>query len=167
MNTKNWLAAFLFVLLLTNLCYSQNTIAGNTVPPTKVELKLASLYPHAFDINWHVRKMGEKIQVVTFNCNCQEGLELMTITFDTAGIILRKDIRISKNDLPGTILSYITSNYTNGFIYGDIIKIDDNGTVSYTVILLQASPAGEPVSGGWTYILKFKVSGEFISVDKK
>jgi hypothetical protein len=167
MKTKNWCVAFLFILFFEGLCHCQNMTDGTTTPPTKVEVKFDSLFPHAYNINWHLRQKDEKIQVVTFDCNCQEGLEPMTITFDMSGNIVRKDIRISKNDLPATVSSYITNNYPNGFIYGDVIKINDDGVLSYTVILLQASPAGEPVSGGWTYILKFKASGEFITLDKK
>ncbi len=165
-NTKN-IAALLVWLFITPYCQSQNKEYGNVIPPVKAETSLDSLYPKAYNMNWHLRQKNENLQAVTFDCSCQEGLGLLTIVFDTSGNIITKDVLISKNDLPDKILDYITSNYPTGFMYGNANKIIDGREISYRVNLFQTTPSGDPVSGGWTYILKFKNSGDFISMDKK
>lgn len=167
MNNKRFIVILIFTMLIINLCRSQTRGNGNVLPPAKVELNFDSLYPHAYDIDWHLRQKGENAQSVTFNCNCQEGLGIMTVTFDTSGHIIKKAILISENTLPQVILDYVTSNYPSGFMYGATFKIIDKSEISYTVNLLQATPAGDAVNGGWTYILKFTAKGEFISLDKK
>jgi hypothetical protein len=90
----------------------------------------------------------------------------LTITFDTSGNILIKETIIYKQDLPAGITSYIENNYPNNFEYGNITKINNKGDISYRVDLKQAVPDGNATSG-YVYILKFKASGEFISVDKR
>jgi len=138
------------------------------MPTPKVLVKFNSLYPKATAVFWHEKRLPDSVQRVDFDCNCQEGIGHLVITFDTTGGILEKDILVSVKYLPGNILNYIENNYPNGFKYGDIDKINDNsGGISYQVTLLQTNPDGDILSGGWTYILKFKASGEYISVEKR
>ncbi len=131
-----------------------------------MEMKFDTLYLYAANIAWNKRLPSDNIQVVEFDCKCQEGLGHLIITFDTTGNILNKDILISKQDLPAPITTYIENNYPNEFEYRSIIKTMNKGEISYTVYMKQAVPDGNATSG-WTYILKFKESGEFISVDKR
>jgi len=166
MNYVRYIAAFLFTVMIVNCCQSQTTVHGNVVPPAKVQLKFDSLYPHAYNMNWRLRQKDESVQIISFDCNCEEGTGHLTITFDTNGTILGKETRIYKTSLPGTIINYIENNYPNNFEYGDITKIKNEGETSYKIDLKQDVPDGNATSG-WTYTLKFKASGEFVSVDKR
>jgi len=166
MNYVKHIAAFLFTVFIVTFCQSQNISHGNVVPPAKVQLKFDSLYPHAYNMDWRIRQKNENAQVVSFDCNCEEGLGHVIITFDTNGTILNKDTRIHKQDLPGSSIDYIANNYPNDFEYGDITKTNKEGEISYRVDMKQIVPDGNATSG-WIYILKFKASGEFISVEKR
>jgi len=166
MNYIRHLAIFFFTLIIVTCCKSQTTSHGNVVPPAKVQSKFDSLYPHAFNMAWVLRQKNENAQVISFDCNCQEGLGHLTITFDTNGNIMSKETRINKQDLPKNATDYITNNYPNEFEYGNITKINNEGGISYRVDLKQVVPDGNATSG-YVYILKFKASGEFISVDKR
>jgi len=160
------LLSLAFALLIANSCQCQNKDYTLIIPP-KVEVKFDSLYPHASNINWSKRHTSDNIQVVEFDCKCDEGIGHLTITFDTNGIITNKEILIYKQDLPENVGSYIENNYPNEFKYGAIDKtLNSQGEITYTVELLQVTPDGNAVNGGWTYVLKFKGSGEYISMEK-
>ncbi len=159
---------FFFILFITCYCQSQNKKYGYSIPPTKVKIVFDSLYPKASNMGWGLRDTNQNIQSVSFDCNCSEGLGHLIITFDTNGAVLSKVIFINKSDLPANIQDYIQNNYTTGFKYGDISRLTtQNKEITYTVELLQVTPAGDAVSGGWRYFLKFKGTGEFISVEKR
>lgn len=164
MNYKKHLVVLAFAILLVNYCQSQN----QAVPP-KIESKFDSLYPKATNVRWEDQPLNNTNRRVSFDCNCTEGLGQLKITFDANGNVLIKDIVIPKNALPGNILSYIENNYPNSaFKYGEITKSSKNtGDPIYRVELLQTNPDGSVTDGSWIYILKFKSSGEFISVDKR
>jgi hypothetical protein len=91
----------------------------------------------------------------------------LTITFDTSGVVTNKKLLIYKQSLPENVVSYIENNYPNGFKYGAINKTTNSeGEITYSVNMLETTPDGNVINGGWTYILKFKASGEYISVEK-
>jgi hypothetical protein len=161
---KRHIITLLFTVLLISCCQSQN----KNIPAKKIETKFDSLYPHAINIIWYAKDAPGSVQGVGFDCNCPEGTGHLVLTFDTNGNIESKNVFISEKDLPGNIVAYIESNYSSGFKYGDIVTlIENNKEMGYKVNLLQVNPDGDPVSGGWTYILKFKATGEFISLDKR
>lgn len=160
------LGTFLFSVIIVVCCEGQTMSHGNVVPPAKVQLNFDTLYPYAYNMDWHLRQKNENAQVISFECNCGEGLGHLTITFDTNGNIISKETRVNKQNLPGNSIAYIEDNYPNEFEYGTITKINNGGEISYLVELKEAEPGGNATSG-WTYVLKFKASGEFISMDKK
>jgi hypothetical protein len=164
MNYASYITTFLFSALVISSAESQN----QPVPP-KIEQSFESLYPKAINALWQDQPVNNTTRQVFFDCNCTEGSGHLKITFDANGNVVDKDIVITVKDLPGDVTSYIESNYPdNGFMYGEITKIYVNtGTPNYRVELLQANPDGTVTQGGWVYILKFKASGEFISMDKR
>jgi hypothetical protein len=163
MNIKSPTAILALLLLTVYSCKSQNKIISH-----KIEERFDSLYPSALNVRWENTSLKSISQQVNFDCNnCKEGIN-QTITFDTNGSILNKDILISEKDLPAGSISYIENNYPNGFKYGHINKnISRGGQISYQVDMLQTDPDGTPTSGGWVYVLKFSSSGEFISLEKR
>jgi hypothetical protein len=161
---RKHIATFLFMGIIT-CCLGQSNEYKVIIPP-KVELKLNSLYPYAANIAWSKRLPTDNTQTVDFDCKCPEGLGHLTITFDTNGTILNENILISKQDLPAAIITYIENNYPNEFEYGNIFKLNATGDISYRVDMKQTVPDGNATSG-WIYVLKFKGSGEFISVEKR
>ncbi|HTA28516.1 MAG TPA: hypothetical protein VK809_12055 [Bacteroidia bacterium] len=164
MNYKRYIAVFVFTVLVVICCQSQN----QPVPP-KIQHALDSLYPKAANTRWEDQPVNTTTRRVNFNCNCTEGNGYLRITFDVNGNIVNKDIDISEKDLPASVTNYIENNYPgSGFRYGETSKQTTNsGGYNYRVELLQTNPDGNVTDGGWIYILKFKASGEFISVDKR
>ena len=166
MKYTRYVISLAFAFLIANYCQSQDKEYA-VIIPTKVEIKFDSLYPQSSNINWNKRHASDNIQVVEFDCRCDEGMGHLTITFDTIGIITNKEILIYKQNLPENIISYIENNYPNGFKYGAIDEtINNQGEITYSTDMLQTTPDGNVINGGWTYVLKFKASGEFISVEK-
>ncbi len=164
MNYVKYIATFLFTLIAIGSAYSQN----QPVPP-KIQHTFDSLYPKAANSRWEDQPVNTTTRRVNFNCNCTEGNGYLRITFDVKGNIVNKDIDIYEKDLPAAITNYIENNYpASGFRYGETSKqTNDSGNSNYRVELLQTNPDGNVTDGGWIYILKFKESGEFISVDKR
>ena len=167
MNYERYIATFFLAGFIITCCHSQTTAYGNVIPPTKVQLKFDSLYPHASNMAWRLRQKGENAQVISFDCNCEEGMGHLTITFDTNGTIMNKNTLISKQDLPATIIDYITNNYPNEFEYREVTKITTNsGELTYRVEMKQTVPDGN-ATNGWIYVLKFNGTGGFISQEKR
>jgi len=166
MNYKRHIAILIFVWSIATCCQSQSN-DYKIIIPAKVEIKFDTIYPHASNIAWNKRLPTDNIQVVEFDCNCQEGLGQLTITYDTTGNVLNKSILIAKQDLPAAIIDYITNNYPNEFEYRNITKfIDHSSEITYSVAMKQAVPDGNATTG-WTYVLKFNGAGQFISQEKR
>ncbi len=152
------------LLLITPYCQSQNKV----IPPDEVEAKLNALYPQASNIEWYSKSPSDTVQGVAFDCNCLEGSGHIILSFSLKGRVLSKDLFINKRDLPANIISYIENNYPNNFNYNAIEKIfSGSDVVGYKIEMKQLNADGTPATTGWTYILRFKASGEFISEDKK
>lgn len=159
-----YIAGFFFTILLSSFCNGQNIV----VPPPDVEAKLNALYPHAGNTEWYQKNPTDTVQAVEFNCNCSEGLGHIVMSFSLKGRVLSKDLFIDKKDLPQNITGYIENNYPNNFNYNAIEKIfSGNDVAGYKIELRQLNADGTLATNGWTYILRFKASGEFISEDKK
>ncbi len=164
MNYTKFITTILFTALIVAYCQSQN----QPVPP-KIEQALKALYPQAANTLWADSPVNSNTRQVIFECNCTEGLGHLKITFDTVGTVLTKEVDISMKELPVAITDYVDNNYpSSGFTYGETAKVSGNtNDVTYRVELLQINGDGNVTVGGWVYILKFKASGEFISVDKR
>ena len=142
----------------------QNTV----IPPPNVESKFNILYPTAANIVWTPKNPSDTVQGVEFNCHCPEGSGHIILAFSLNGKVISKDVFIAKQDLPSGITNYIQDNYPNNFNYAAIEKIySGSDVVGYKIEMRQANADGTPATGGWTYILRFKASGEFISEEKR
>lgn len=165
MKYTRYLASLAFTFFIVTCCRGQDK-DYRIIIPSKVEVEFDSLYPHASNIDWNKRHPSDNIQVVEFDCKCDEGIGHLIITYDTNGTVTNKETLIYKQNLPENVISYIANNYPNEFKYGAIYKTSSKEETTYTVDMLQTTPSGDALNGGWIYRLKFKSSGEFISVDK-
>lgn len=138
------------------------------IPPDKVEGAFKILYPYAGSIDWYPKHPGDSVQGVEFDCNCPEGLGHIVMTFNLNGDVLSKEVAIAKKDLPESVINYIDNHYPDNFSYDIVEKIFAKKTfVGYKIEMHQLAPDGSHAKTGWTYILRFKASGEFISEDKQ
>jgi len=151
---KAGIITLVLFVFFSSFCQSQNIQYRSKVRPV-VKAKFDSLYPHATDVILNQSSIHDTTQMLTFNCNCDKNIDLITVVFDTNGNLQNEEVDYgSLNGLPDTIVNYMKKSTTPKctFLIDEYSKYTNRkGEISYGIIMNRS------------YILKFKSNGEFIS----
>jgi hypothetical protein len=115
--------AVVFVLLLiANLSFAQKMQEKDV--PNAVKSAFQKQYPTAQATKWEKEKEN-------FEVECKIGKAETSVLLDLQGNILETETEIAVNELPKTILDYVTTQYKGQKIKEAAKIIDAKGTLTY------------------------------------